>query len=276
MNQNYRIVISAENNHYLGWQTKLLYFSCVSRLKHQPVIIVHGLKGQILPDFCSIASAGGKVIRAPGFRQTKHGDDYPPRNTAATLLIAANNCHKADEFIVLCDPDMIFVRAPAFPRELSGEFYPYLDYTRPDIKTAAEILNIDSDLPDSLRVGVPYVIPVSIAADLAQYWLQAIDALMPPRDWTHVMYGFGLAAAKLGMRVTPTSFTCFNSDHKTQLSGDVIHYCYGDAIWNKRNYIDSGPAHHVWENLVDVQSGSVLEEIMGQLEEGKSFYSSIL
>ena len=40
-------------------------------------------------------------------------DDRLPRNTAGTLLHAAEMCAD-DDFIVLCDPDLLFVRKVTF------------------------------------------------------------------------------------------------------------------------------------------------------------------
>src|SRR5437762_2752330 len=48
---NHLIVVSSENSPYLAWQTKLFYFSCLSRLKLQPLIIVHDLEDEWCTDF---------------------------------------------------------------------------------------------------------------------------------------------------------------------------------------------------------------------------------
>src|SRR5262245_39158383 len=132
----YRIVVSAENSTYLGWQTKLFHFSCVSRLRQSPMIIVHDCgDSRLQPDFLELEKAGANVCRAPSYRHSY--DDYLPRNTAGTLLHASQLCSEQDEFIVLCDPDMIFVRQPDFSKSLSGEYYGYMNYDREPIKTAA-------------------------------------------------------------------------------------------------------------------------------------------
>ena len=118
--RRYRIVVSAENTPYLAWQAKLFHFSCVSRLNDSPIFIVHEHGSKWRRDFQELADAGAIVSRAPSYRITSNGDDYAPRNTAGTLLHAAELCSAKDEFIVLFDPDMIFVRQPNFSRNLSG------------------------------------------------------------------------------------------------------------------------------------------------------------
>ena len=41
MTASHRIVVSLENIPFFGWQAKLFYYSCVTRLGVQPLFIVH-------------------------------------------------------------------------------------------------------------------------------------------------------------------------------------------------------------------------------------------
>ena len=134
MKPSHHIFVSAENNAYCGWQTKLFYFSCVTRLEHQPTIIVHDSGRRWRQDFYDLARAGARVCSAPSYARSVR-DFYPPRNTAGTLMHAAEMC-RPDEFIVLCDPDMIFVSEPDFPDSLAGNFYSYMDYDGREVATA--------------------------------------------------------------------------------------------------------------------------------------------
>lgn len=164
----HRIVVSSENNPYAAWQTKLFHYSCVTRLGQLPIVIVHDSGRPWRSDFHDLVRAGAIVRSAPSYRASVH-DDYPPRNTAGTLLHAADLCGRADEFIVLCDPDMIFARRPHFAASLSGDHYPYMmDYDGEEVRAAAAGLGVTPEALDAqkeeLCCGVPYVIPVADAA----------------------------------------------------------------------------------------------------------------
>ena len=87
--------------------------------------------------------------------------------------------YNRDDFIVLCDPDMIFVRKPAFLKRLAAEHYSYLDF-RPEVREAARRLCISDVLlkkrSSEVSCGVPYVVPVAQARELGEAWLEAIDS----------------------------------------------------------------------------------------------------
>jgi hypothetical protein len=275
----HRIVVSAENNPYAGWMVKLFYFSCISRLDHSPIIIVHDSGQEWHSDFLDLVRYGAFVRGAPSYRVTGAGDDYMVRNTAGTLIHSAYLC-RPDEYIVLCDPDMIFVRHPRFPTALSGDYVSYMNYNRERVRNAAQQMNIEFDLinmrEQELRcVGVPYVIPVTDAPRLAATWLEALDALAP-REWEDMMYAYGLAALKLGIGITQTNFVSFNGNPDALLKGDVIHYCYGDDRWSKRQYVREEQASLVWKPCVEAYPQTVLGEILLQINEARRFYYSVL
>jgi hypothetical protein len=275
----YRLVVSSENNPYMAWQTKLFYYSCVSRLKHQPLIILHESGSEVCPDFHDITRGGGIVRVVPSYERSPSGETYPPRNTAGTLLHAAQACQGEYDFIVLCDPDMIFVRETDFAQQLSGGHYPYLDYSSEEVQSAARQLGIQPQLieahEDELRCGVPYVIPVAEAYGLAKRWLAAVD-MFSARGWTDIMYAFGLAAIQAGMRISLMNGVDFNCYPESKLTGFVIHYCYGNQTWDKRHYVTAQQAGKVWEPAVEGAEGTVLKEIVSQLREAKQFYRNHL
>lgn len=272
----HRIVVSTENNPYAAWQTKLFHYSCLSRLGQAPVVVVHeSARAAWHPDFHDLVRAGAVVRRAPTYRRSL-GDDYPPRNTAGTLLHAAELCDAGDEFIVLCDPDMIFARRPAFPSTLSGDYYPYMmDYDRAGVREAAARLGVTPAMIDAqreeLHCGVPYVIPVADAVRLGRAWLEAINSFDAPRRGD-MMHAFGLAVLRLGMRVMLTHLIDHNYWQREPLTRDVVHYCYGDDLWDKRHYFYEAQAPRVWEARADAPPGSVLSEILTQLREAREFY----
>jgi hypothetical protein len=278
MTEKHLIIVSAENNPYMAWQAKLLHYSCLSRLQQKPVFIVHETGSALHADFKDIERAGGIVCSAPNYRITNHGDDYSPRNLAGTLRHAAELYPERDRLFVLCDPDMLFARRADFPVTLSGDHYSYINFERPFVEIARLKMDISRDAlaaqNEELRCGGPYVIPSSVAAAFAEVWLEAVEAL-PPRQWEDVMYAFGLAAVKLGLRITPTHLMQSNYWPDAPLTADVIHYCYGDDTWNKRQFFTEAQAPQVWMPTVSAPGDTILGEILSQIVEAREFYQSL-
>jgi hypothetical protein len=275
MASRHRIVVSTENNPYAAWQTKLFHYSCVSRLGQLPIVIVHDSGRAWHSDFHDLVRAGAIVCSAPSYRTSVH-DDYPPRNTAGTLLHAAQLCNGGDEFIVLCDPDMIFACRPHFPTTLSGDYYPYMmDYDSEEVRAAAAGFGLTpaalAAQQEELYCGVPYVIPVAAARRLAETWLEAINKF-PVARRGDMMHAFGLAAVKLGLRITLTHMVDHNYWQTEPLRREVVHYCYGDQTWDKRHYFSEEQASQVWAAAASAPHGSVLAEILSQIREAGAFY----
>lgn len=249
-------------------------------MQQTPLFVVHERERHWRPDFKEIIDNGGKVRAAPTYRTGKSGADYPPRNTAGTLLQAATIGYHRDDFIVLCDPDMIFVRKADFRRQLAAEHYSYLDF-RPEVREAARRLCISDALLEQrsseVSCGVPYVVPVAQAQELAEAWLEAIDSFTPaPLEIS--MYSFGLAVIKLGLKLVLTGLVTSNSSNYRELisvkSADIIHYCYGNDVWNKRHYFSDRMSSKVWQPSARTRPGTVLGEIVSQLHEAGEFYSA--
>lgn len=275
----HRVVVSAENNAYVAWQVKLFYYSCLVHLLHQPLIVVHETGQRLHPYFHDVIRAGGVVCRAPSYRITGRGDEYPPRNTAGTLLHAAKVCGGQHEFIVLCDPDMLFLREPDFPSALAGDYYSYMDYSRAEVRQAGRRMGLTlrqlSEHGEALKCGVPYVIPVASASDLARRWLKAIDAFAP-RRWTDIMHAFGLAAAGMNLKPILSRTVVVNDGRGASLAGDVIHYCYGSETWDKRRYVHEDEVEGVWEPPPTAPGEAVLSEIFRQIRGAREFYRDSL
>ncbi len=271
------IVVSAENNGYIGWQCKVFHYSCVSRTSFLPVFVVHAMGDDWHPDFCELAKTGALVRSAPTYTNTPR-DIYVPKNTAGTLLHAAE-LFDGDDFIVLCDPDMVFVREPAFPSCLSADHYDYMNYDRPSLRAAAERMQIPWDLVmeqhQPLRCGVPYVVPVCDARELALAWLDAVDEIWP-RMWEDVMYAFGLAVLRLGLRIHPTQFMAQDHLPEQPTTTDMIHYCQGSPLWDKRNFHHDDEPSRVWHPSPSVARNTVLGEVFLQIDEARRFYAGEL
>ena len=275
MTGKHQIVISAENNAYTGWQCKLFYYSCVTRMNHQPIIIVHDSGNDWHPDFHDLSKAGCALYAAPSYRLNKTGDDYAPRNTAGSLIRAAELFAGQDMLIVLCDPDMIFTRPAEFPEILSGDFCSYMNYDRDFVGDALRELGLDREQlepqKDSLRCGVPYVIPIAQAHALGTTWLEAVE-VFPPRRWEDIMYAFGLAVVKLGLKLNLTHLADHNYWPGEKVTAPMIHYAYGDEHWTKRNYFTDEQVRDLWSPMLDGPAGTILGEILGQIREAREFY----
>jgi hypothetical protein len=273
----HHVVVSAENNCYMAWQCKLFHYSCVSRLGIIPVIVVHSLERKCHPYFADIISAGGIVRSAPSFRTTKLGHEYSPRNTPGTLLQASLIGYDRNDFIVLCDPDMIFVRSVTFQHSLAGERSTGLDYQQEAVQKVARTLKISAKTirqnSGKIECAVPHVIPVAYAEHFAKAWLDAIDAFAPG-VWETSMYAFGLTTVKLGLRLKLTRDVALNDEqYEVPGAAKIIHYAYGDDNWNKRHYWQRRAAHKVWQPNFDAPPGTILAEIIKQIREARIFYA---
>jgi hypothetical protein len=263
----------------MAWQCKLFHYSCVTRLGLRPVFIVHELDEDWHPYFVDIVASGGIVRRAPSYRTTRKGHDYSPRNTAGTLLQASAIGYRRDHYIVICDPDMIFVRNLVFPLSLAAERAFNLDYNDKRVRYAARRFGITDKLLNRVKTkieyAVPYVTPVSHASSLAETWMEAIDCFQPGL-WETSMYALGMAAIKLKLNVEQTHFVTVNDEHDTK-TGDaaILHYAYGDEVWNKRHYCCEEDVPSVWEPYLQTPRETVLGEVISQLKEANDFYTSV-
>lgn len=271
----HRIVVSAENNPYMAWQCKLFYFSCITRLKQRPLIIVHNSEGNLCSGFYDLVKAGCEIYPAPNYRLNAHGDDYSGRNHPGSLIEAPKQLAAHEEFIVLCDPDLIFTRALEFPQTLSGEFSSFMDYDSAHVSQALKELSLEKERVDlqkeSLRCSVPYIIPIAQAQQLGVTWLKAIDAFRP-RRWEDVMYAFGLALVKLGLNPNITHLTDTNYWPNEKVRAPIVHYAYGDERWTKRNYHTVEQAAAIWETNAEADAGTILSEILTQIRQAGEFY----
>ena len=257
----------------MGWQAKLAHYSCVSRLGTAPIVVVHALGGRLRRDFVDIARAGGRVVPVPSYCLTLRGHSHLGRNAPGTLLEAARLVG-VDDRIVLCDPDLVFVRRPRFGWTLSGAEADYLDYEDPLVMAAARRLGIGADAiaarGDSLRCGTPFVVPASLAEPLARAWMAALEAFWPLR-WLDQMYAFGLATVLLGVRVRRSRFTVDNQHPHARLRVEVVHYCQDSALWSKRRFFRHRDAARVWSPPRG-RAGTVLGEVLRQLEEAGRYF----
>jgi hypothetical protein len=277
MTTRHRIVVSLENTPFFGWQAKLFYYSCVTRLGLQPLFIVHDTGRPWEPEFYELVAAGAKVKMVPSYVI----DDRLPRNTAGTLLHASEMCAD-DDFIVLCDPDLLFVRNVTFSSFAAGNYYSYLQYRQPSVEAAVKSLGLQREIrrrkDPQLCCGVPYVIPTRDARRLAETWLEALDAF-PQRGftemWTDIMYAFGLALLKLRMKLRLTHMVATNFLPYAKLQHDIVHYSNGDKVWDKRHFLHRPDVHRVWHPPFEAKKDTVVHEVFHQIKQARAFYRNI-
>lgn len=225
-----------------------------------------------------MAKAGCAIYSAPSYRVDGYRDEYPPRNSAGSLIRAADLFAGQDVLIVLCDPDMIFVRPAEFPEILSGEFSSIMNYDYDFVAGALSELGIEQETlepdKDSLRCSVPYVIPVAHAHALGTTWLKAVDAFSP-RRWEDIMYAFGLAVVKLGLKLNVTHLADHNYWPDDKVTAPMIHYAYGDERWTKRSYFTDEQVCELWNPPSDAQEGTILGELLLQIREAREFYHDV-
>ncbi len=247
-------------------------------MNHQPIIIVHDSGHDWHPDFYDLAKAGCVLYPARSYRVNGASDDYAPRNSAGSLIHAAELFAGQDVLIVLCDPDMIFVRPTEFPEILSGEFSSFMDYDRDFVAGALTKLGIEratlDRVKESLRCSVPYVVPIAQAHDLGTIWLKAVDAFFP-RRWEDIMYAFGLAVVKLGLELNVTHLADHNYWPDEKPKAPMIHYAYGDERWTKRNYFQDEEVRNLWNPTIEAAEGTILGELLVQIREAREFYRDV-
>jgi hypothetical protein len=277
MDGRHRLVVSAENGAFHAWQCKLFYFSCITRLQHQPIFIVHSDGRPWHPDFCDLIRAGAILRTVPSYISE---NGIPSRNFPGTLIEVAPLLGSG-QIIVLCDPDLVFVGRPELPAELAASHYYFLNYDRPSIHTTARKLGISAKAlrhrRHELVCGTPYIIPIEVAEKVGQTWLKAFDAFPDSnRDgdnvWLDLMYAFGLAVLKLDLPIQLLDAVNLDSPSGCMLTRKVIHYGVGDSDWDKRWYRTETAAPAVWDPPFAPCEGTVLAELFAQILSASRFY----
>lgn len=300
----YDIVVSAENNAYMVWQAMLFHASCVRHMDQTPIIVVHTDSPEVLPGFERIRKTGGRVQTAPDYRRFG-GVNYPPRNTAASLKHVQSDA----DFIVLCDPDMVFLRPLPLKelnladRQVSFDFVGYLngdlDEHQPALDEVCHRAGIDPMKMSNPQTngGVPHVIPSCHSQSLSNLWLDLIEMfpsippcspedtgarprechIGPQKGWLTTMWALVMAAERLKLQPVLTRWCISNSKGGRPLPiGDssgpcMIHYCYRDEGFHKHEYDTREAAERdVWNQPPD--DGSVCGNVRAQLRQACEFF----
>lgn len=270
----FKIVVSSENTSYLAWQTQLFCYSALSRLGIHPIVVVHQTNEILRPEFHLLSKCGFRVIEAPSFNIHPKAF-YPARNELGSLLTVSDLSDLEEDCVLFCEADMLFTDSVVYDGPLAAEYYGYLDYAEERVQVVARQFGIGDSIDQlnaTKKVGVPYLIPPQYLRQIARRWLEVLDAFDAP-EWIDIMYAFGLALVIEKLDQVTTRMLQDNFRPMAFLSGRVIHYCHGDFVWNKRHFSKSGtPLELAVETGVKGSSGTVLREILSQINEAKAFF----
>ncbi len=257
------LVVSAENTCYMAWQCMLFQASCQTHLGRTPTFVVHGDDDSLVDGFVRIARQGGRVQRAPNFRD--RGSSYPPRNAIHSLDLV----HSDADYLALFDPDMVFLQPIDFdglaqqlaPEEITLDRVGYLNLERgyqEPIRRICQSAGIDfaavAQQPPS--GGVPHLVPNRLRHRLCRAWLSLTDqcreALARAHGadssaaWVAVMWGLVLAIRQLGLKPRLTDFCISNAGNPALPTAPhtpaMVHYCYCHETWSKRRFLGSADA----------------------------------
>ena len=275
---NVAVVVSSENSHYIGWQTTAFCLSSIRYLNIAPIVIVHATHAPLNDSFRRLADLGCTIYRAESYRQHPL-DDYPPRNELGSLLVAAELDLNAYSSILFCESDLLFTGPLSFAAGVTGQYYSYLKYTEPRV---AEIIDQQSlgispaFLEEHYQIGVPYLIPQEILRPLSKLWIESLDRF-PNLTQIDIMYAFGMVLAKMGIMPHTQKLLVGNQNPHDPLGARIIHYCYGDSVWNKRDYLGEASPFETADLLVDnFPVRSTGREILDQISFAAKFDRSAL
>jgi hypothetical protein len=291
---DFDIVVASDNNDYLAWQCLLFHHSCITHLGQAPIIVVHGDDGPLVSGYRILQKKGGIIQRLPTYRFAG-GVDYAGRNLWASL----KGVKTSADNIVLCDPDVIFLRHVDFAKIAAGldgeavslERVGYMavgDHNRPILEEVCRSSWIDKRLLDGITTsgGMPYIIPIDLRRRIAREWAALTeDCLLTSLRhhgqmnldvWISIMWGFVFAALRNGIPMSLTNMCVANDRYAEEQASNlrnrqIVHYCDGDDIFNKRNYVNGEDAlNAVWK--ARAPEGTINGAVTKAIHEAAVFY----
>lgn len=283
------IVISVENNLYCAWQSLLAHYSCQKNLNITPLVVVHGEPHYPLHrHFLTLLEHGGRIQRVLNYRSVGTAD-YPPRNTAATLI----NVNTTAPFIMLCDPDFLFLNPitrnalPNGENEITFDYMSFMtlaDDVKEELREPAHKAGVSLEklaTLDTLGGAVPHIIPTSLSRRLGSDWFKCIEFFARSKDpilWTASMWALVFSVQRLGLDYSITRLAVTDAGHQKMIDVDasdapsILHYSYGNEYFNKRDYIESDVslASSVWH--LKAPAGSMSAFITAYLNDVKHQY----
>ena len=292
--RDFDVVVSSDNNHYLAWQCMVFHHSCITHLGQPPIIVVHGDYGPLVPGYRILEKKGGIVQRLPT-QQYAGTVEYAGRNVWATL----KGVKTSADNIVLCDPDMIFLRHVDFAEKaatLQGEaisldrvaYMTIGGHNRSILEEVCRTHWIDTNLLNGVKIsgGVPYIIPTNLRRHFAREFATLTEdcllaslmrhGQMNSEVWISSMWGFVFAALRNGIPMSLTNMCVANgriAEEQASALRDrqIVHYCYGDDFFNKKNYMtENDSLDAVWKACAP--EGTVNGAVTKAIHEAAVFY----
>jgi hypothetical protein len=291
---SYDLVVASDNNNYLAWQCMVAHHSCITHLGKVPIFTVHGGNEPLVEGYRILKEKGGIIQRLPSERLAGKFD-YVCRNVWATL----KGVETSADYIVLCDPDIVFLRPVDFSGIAAGlheesvslDRVGYMrvgDHNRAILEEVCKASWIDKRLLDGITSsgGMPYVIPTIFRRRIAREWAaRTEDCLvaslkhhgkMNSEVWISIMWGFVLAALRNDIPMSFTNLCIANGasseNQAAALSQHaIIHYCYGDEFFNKKNYMNKDASvSAVWK--ASAPEGTVNGAVSKAIRDAAIFY----
>jgi hypothetical protein len=292
--QDFDIVVASDNNDYLAWQCLVFHHSCITHLGQAPIIVVHGDDGPLVSGYRILQKKGGIIQRLPTYRFAG-AVEYAGRNLWASL----KDVKTSADNIVLCDPDVIFLRHVDFAKIAAGldgeavslERVGYMavgDHNRPVLEEVCRSSWIDKRLLDGITTsgGMPYVIPIDLRRRIAREWAaRTEDCLMTSLKhhrqmnsevWISIMWGFVFAALRNDIPMSLTNMCVVNDriaegQASVLCERQIVHYCYGDDFFNKKNYMNEKDSlEAVWK--AHAPEGTINGAVTRAIHEAAVFY----
>lgn len=269
----------------------LLHHSCITHLGQAPIIVVHGNAGPLVRGYRLLQEKGGIIQRLPAMASAGN-ITYPPRNMWATL----KGVETSAENIIFCDPDFIFLRPIDFAaivarldeKAIALDQVDYMtvgDHNRAVLEAVCKKAWISTRLLDELKVsgGSPLILPTKLRRRLAREWGNLTEDYletsfqhhggMNSEVWIAAMWGLVLAASRIDVPITLTRLCTTNQAGLTVDLGsrDIVHYCYGDEVFDKRRFASpEASLTTVWKT--QAPEGTVNGAIAKALHAAAKFY----
>ena len=292
---SYDVVVASDNNNYLAWQCMVFHHSCTTHLGRAPIFVVHGDDGPLVEGYRLLQEKGGVIQRLPTFRFAGK-IDYVCRNLWATL----KGVKTPADTIVLCDPDVFFLRPVDFSGIAAGlndeavsldqvGYMRVSDHNRAILEEVSRASWIDPRQLNGIGTtgGMPYVVPTALRRRLAREWeARTEDCLtasfkhygqMNSEVWISIMWGFVFAALRCNVPVSVTNLCALNGkkaeEQPSVLSERaILHYCYGDGFFDKKRYMEEEASRNpVWK--ASAPEGTINAEVIRALREAAVFYN---
>ena len=227
-----RVIFSCENTAYMRWQAELLHYTYARAGMRSQLTALVSATEEPLSGFtcetCSVSNYKGRLGR----------EIYEPLNKPGGICEWVKMPGRAEEAVLIVDPDSAFVRAVPDPGPLRrGEAYADAhDYMGPELEYNRLVL--ERHCLREFRGGVqPVGIYVLIRRDdlaaLAPRWLKksmeirsdkVCRAKMPHGGWISEMLGYAIAAVECGVRHHISRFA--QTTGSGSLHCPIIHYCF--------------------------------------------------